>query len=237
MDTSSQADGDSASSNVWLGLQRLTVLASIVVLALTAVVSVVSYFRLPANVAIHWGMSTDPNLFVPRMVAVSLFPAIGVVMFAVLAIAPRLDSLGDNLNASRNAFDTTVIWLLSLNLLVFATVILWNQGVVLGGGQPLVTRVSAFATGAFLIVIAGKMPAVEPNHVFGIRTPWTLSDDSVWETTHERAVPALRFAGVFTLIAAFVPSMVVALVLMSGPLMIAVGYLFYVSYREANAPT
>lgn len=54
---------------------------------------------------------------------------------------------------------------------------------------------SAFL-GLFFIIFGNYLPKVSPNHVVGIRLPWTLNNTENWRKTH-------RFAGWIFLSAAF----------------------------------
>ena len=46
------------------------------------------------------------------------------------------------------------------------------------------SRVVPLGMGILFIALGNVLPRVEPNWFVGIRTPWTLSSDSVWRKTH-----------------------------------------------------
>jgi uncharacterized membrane protein len=46
-----------------------------------------------------------------------------------------------------------------------------------------------------LVVIGNVLPRARPNWLFGIRTPWTLSSDRVWERTHRLGGVTFVIAG------------------------------------------
>ncbi len=43
------------------------------------------------------------------------------------------------------------------------------------------------------------MPKMRRNWLMGIRTPWTLSDERVWDKTHRFAGPLFMLGGLITL--------------------------------------
>jgi uncharacterized membrane protein len=47
------------------------------------------------------------------------------------------------------------------------------------------------------------------NWFIGIRTPWTMSSDKVWDKTHKIGGKLFKIAGVFTLLAIFFESFAV----------------------------
>ena len=64
-----------------------------------------------------------------------------------------------------------------------------------------VIRPVATATGALLLMVGNFLGKARQNAVFGIRTPWTLADASIWDRTH-RFTGRAMFAGGLVLIAA-----------------------------------
>ena len=69
------------------------------------------------------------------------------------------------------------------------------------------------------------------NWFVGIRTPWTLSSEEVWDKTHEIGGRLFKVCGVLALGGVLVGGWM-ALLLTVAPVMAAVMYLFYYSYVE-----
>ena len=65
----------------------------------------------------------------------------------------------------------------------------------------------------------------------GIRTPWTLSSEEVWERTHEAGGRLLKLCGVLAF-AGLLARGWLALLLTVAPLLVSVVYLTYFSYSE-----
>ncbi len=52
-------------------------------------------------------------------------------------------------------------------------------------GWPIaVGRVVPIAIGGLFLLLGRLLPRFRSNFFFGIRTPWTLSSDAVWQRTH-----------------------------------------------------
>ena len=47
-----------------------------------------------------------------------------------------------------------------------------------------------------LAVLGNYLPKTRYNYVMGVRTPWTLSDERVWDQTHRLAGPLMMAGGV-----------------------------------------
>ncbi len=49
------------------------------------------------------------------------------------------------------------------------------------------------------------MPQLRPNFFMGIRSPWALSDDTVWRKTHRAGGVTFCIGGIVFIITAFLP--------------------------------
>ena len=81
-----------------------------------------------------------------------------------------------------------------------------------------------------LIVMGNVLPRARPNWMFGIRTPWTLSNDRVWERTHRVGGYLMLGAGVVILAAAVVAPGPVSVFLFLGAVTVSVAGSILYSY-------
>ena len=72
------------------------------------------------------------------------------------------------------------------------------------GYQVAVSRLVPALVGVLFVVIGNVMPRMRPNWWFGVRTPWTLSNDRVWARTHRLAGFSMTAAGLVMIASAFV---------------------------------
>ena len=68
------------------------------------------------------------------------------------------------------------------------------------------------------------------NWFIGIKTPWTLSSDKVWDKTHKLGAKLFRLIAAFVLIGMFFPDQ--GMILFLIPLIIMVFWLYIYSYIE-----
>lgn len=147
--------------------------------------------RLPAQVAIHWGVDGQPNGWAGPLEAALLMPAIAIVIGLVFLAVPRIDPRRESWDLHGSTY-----WLLVNFVLCFLMTI---HVVVLGSalGWPLpVNRLVALGVGLLFLVLGNVMPRIRPNWFVGIRTPWTLSNDRVWRETHRIGGVCLVLAGI-----------------------------------------
>lgn len=172
--------------NRWLGF---------VVALLAAGFSLWAYPRLPATVPTHWNFRGDPDGYSSRLLAAILLPVILFVMTLVVQVLPKIDPKARNYPKFRGTY-----WLLMNGILVLFGVL---HVIVLanGLGAPVpVGRVIPAALGLLLLLLGNYLGRVEPNWFLGIRTPWTLTSDTVWRKTHRTAGWLFVLGGVFLIV-------------------------------------
>jgi uncharacterized membrane protein len=191
----------------WFGL---------VIAALAVAVSIWAYSQLPPTVATHWNVRGAPDGFSSRAVAVSIMPLVILGLTGLFNVLPRLDPRRENYTK----FIATY-WLIANAVILF---ILIGHGMIVatGLGYPVkVDRFMPIGVGLLFIVLGNYLTRVEPNWFVGIRTPWTLSSDTVWRKTH-RTGGWLMVLGGFAIAAsvflpqdAFLPLLIAAVLIMA----------------------
>ena len=161
--------------------------------------SLAVYRRLPETMAVHWDIDGNPNGWMSRAFGASFGPVFILVLWQLMRVLPRIDPRRPNYDRFGDAYDTIVAAVL---LLVLAT-----HGIVLAvalGYDVSVSRLVPALVGALFLVIGNVMPRMRPNWWFGVRTPWTLSNDRVWTRTHRLAGFSMTAAGLVSIASALV---------------------------------
>ena len=113
-------------------------------------------------------------------------------------------------------------------LYIYLISIFWNLGFSFNMGKIL-----APALGILFYYIGVLLEKAKRNWFIGIRTPWTLSDDSVWEKTHKIGGKLFKIAGLIALLSVLLPARILYLTLV--PALAASLFLVvysYFKYRE-----
>ena len=56
-----------------------------------------------------------------------------------------------------------------------------------GVEEPAIFQLLSVSVALMIVVLGNLMSTLRPNYFVGIRTPWTLEDESVWKSTHRLA--------------------------------------------------
>ncbi len=127
---------------------------------------------------VHFGLN-GPDNYQPAAVALWTFPALAVAVTALFAALPALMRRTGRLERSQGAYQTVWLTVLMVLALTEASVIAAALGAV-----PDPQRLVMGGVGALLIVMGNLMGKIRYNFVFGVRTPWTLANERVWDKTH-----------------------------------------------------
>ena len=175
----------------WFGL---------VIAVVAAGISVWAYPQLPPTVATHWNVRGVADGFSSRLMAVSIMPVVIIAMTGVFNVLPRLDPRRANYTKFIGTY-----WLIANAVILF---ILIGHGMIVatGLGYPVkIGRTMPIGVGLLFIVLGNYLTRVEPNWFVGIRTPWTLSSDTVWRKTHRTGGWLMVLGGIVIAACAFFP--------------------------------
>ncbi len=164
--------------------------------------SVAVYSRLPDPMATHWDINGTPNGFSSRLVGAFLLPVMALAIWGFMRGLPYIDPRRANYAKFQGTYDLVINAVITLLAVVHVAVI----GRALGWPMPDTARLAAVIVGTMTLIMGNVMPRARPNWWFGIRTPWTLSSDSVWMKTHRVGGYMMTAAGVVSLLSVFLPA-------------------------------
>lgn len=168
----------------------------LVFIAAMLVFSAAVYSRLPDPMVIHWNAAGEPDGYGSRLFGTFLLPAVILFVWGLLLVIPKVDPRRANIEQFRDAYDTLIIVVVGVTCLL--------QVAILGSalGWPIqVGRLVPIAIGGLFIVLGVLLPRFRSNFFLGIRTPWTLSSETVWARTHRVGGVVMSAVGLLLVIA------------------------------------
>jgi uncharacterized membrane protein len=173
-------------------------IAPLIVVASILITAIV-YPRLPQTIPTHWNMSGHVDGYGTRTWGAWTMPAFLILLWAMIRWLPSIDPRGENYARFSGAFEAIIIMIM---LFIFAV-----QMVLLAAalGQPIdMQRLAPAGMGLLLLGVGNLLPRAKPNWFVGIRTPWTLSNDRVWEKTHRVGGYFIVAGGALTVLTAII---------------------------------
>ena len=174
-------------------------LAPLLILAAVAF-SVAVWSRLPTRMPVHWDLHGEVNGYGSRAQGALFLPAVMLGLWLLMRFLPRIDPRRANYAKFADTYDLLVNSLGALFAVMHVALI----GAALGWPVSM-ERVAPTLIGLQFIILGNALPRARPNWWFGIRTPWTLSNDRVWARTHRVGGYLLAAAGVVLLVTAAFP--------------------------------
>jgi uncharacterized membrane protein len=188
-------------------------------------VGIYLYPDMPEKMASHWNARGEVDGYMQKGWALFLMPGITVLLYLMYLLIPRIDPLKKNIEKFRPYFD----WFILLMIVFLAYIHGLSIATNLGYKFNMTTMILP-ALGVLFIYIGFLVEHAKRNWFIGIRTPWTLSDDRVWEKTHRLGGTLFKIAGVLVFLSFLFES--VALWIVLGSALIAGLYPVVFSYFE-----
>ena len=174
-------------------------------LAADLTASLALFGRLPERAPVHWNFHGDVDGYGPRWLLLLFGPPLLVFLWALFAALPGIDpksraaakvALPDAPPAEQGSRDAVFSIALCLVAVLHVVALLEASRVVAARG-----RLFALALSGLMLLMGNVLGRVRPNFFVGIRTPWTLADDTVWRRTHRLAGKTFFAGGLLSLAA------------------------------------
>jgi uncharacterized membrane protein len=186
------------------------------------------YPTLPDRIPTHWNISGKVDGWGDKTWATFLTPMMMVVFLGMFAILPSLSPRHFEVDTFRSTY-------LYIMVLITALFFYMNVVILMATWQSIQEGPKTFDIGRALIggiflffaLLGNVMGKVRKNFYIGIRVPWTLASDRVWNDTHRLAawvMVAVGILGFLLVIAGVHPLVAVGLLL--GSMLIPVVYSF-----------
>jgi uncharacterized membrane protein len=185
---------------------------------------------MPEQMASHWNSQGEVDGYMPRFWGLFLMPIVLAGMYALFVTIPKIDPLKHNIQKFMNYYEGFIVLIIAFMFYVHSLTLLWALGVRFD-----MLTMMAPALGLLFYYIGILTPKAKRNWFIGIRTPWTLSSDRVWNKTHKIAGKLFKACGVIVVFSVLLPDY--ALWLIMGPILFTAVYTIvysYVEYQKRN---
>src|SRR3989344_3441543 len=212
-------------------MRKRTLTILVFLILVTVAGTAIVYPMLPERIATHWNATGTPDGFSSRIWGAWLMPLLLAALIGLFAVLPRIDPLKKNYPAFQGMYDIFVIAIVAFMVFVQGLTIAFNLGYAVPFSAAMLVGISLL-----FIVIGRLLPGLKPNWFMGIRTPWTLCSETVWEKTHAIGGKLFVVAGVASFLGAFLSGAWPIYVMLGTLLPASLGMVVYsyVAYRSEN---
>lgn len=178
---------------------KTTLIISTILIVIAIIAGVVLWKQLPDQMASHWNANDEVNGYISKTWGVFLMPLVTLGMLALFLIVPSIDPLKANIAKFRESFNLFIVLIIAFMLYIHGLTLAWSLGFT---NFRMSTAMLPFM-GVLFIAVGFMLRKAKRNFFIGIRTPWTLSSDSVWDKTHQLGSILFMASGVLAIIGGF----------------------------------
>ncbi|NSW80720.1 MAG: DUF1648 domain-containing protein [Chthonomonadetes bacterium] len=148
------------------------------------------YPSLPERVPTHWNWKGEVDGWSSKPVGAFLLPGLTAVLWLVLLALPWLSPRGFKIEPFLSTYNLIVVMVLALMGYIHAVAL--HAAI-----HPRLDVSRALFGGVFLLFagIGLLLGRVKRNFWVGVRTPWTLASEVVWDRTHRLTARLYALAG------------------------------------------
>ena len=168
--------------------------------------------KVPERLPTHFNIHGEADDYSSKALALLVLPATNILVYFIMLLIPRIDPRRKNYEQFSVSYQNIrlVVHLFFVAIFIYvSSAILYNRTLYM----------NAFLAGVmlFLALLGNYMRTVRSNWFFGIRTPWTLSNDVVWRKTNELGGRIMFYSGLLLAVSVlFLPEIAGAVVVGVG---------------------
>ena len=192
---------------------------SLAILLLSFIVGAFAYAYLPDIIPTHWNAQGEVDGYMDKFWGLFMLPIISVGLFALFVYIPKFEPRKINLESFKDYYQGILLVTIGFLFYIYILTIL----AALGYSFNMVQMIApAFATIFYYMGVV--LEKTKSNFFVGIRTPWTISDETVWEKTHKVGGKLFKASGIIAFFGAFFKE--IAFILIIVPILAVSEYVF-----------
>ncbi len=156
-------------------------LTSIAIIAVPCIYLIRIWHEMPAVVPTHWNIHGEIDGYGSKLELALIALLIPILTYLAFLIFPYIDPKGKLKNMGGKYKKLQLLLVLVMSILAFF--------ILHSSKNQSLTNLNyvTLAIGLLYIVLGNYFKTIRANYFIGIRTPWTLEDETVWKKTHKLA--------------------------------------------------
>lgn len=135
--------------------------------------------QLPENIPMHWNINGEIDRYGDKAELILIPFILPFLVYIIFLVAPiidpknRLNKMGKKLQSLK--------FLMTTFMTVLALIIIYSAK----NESMLNPNYLVLFVGVLYIILGNYFKTIKANYFIGIRTPWTLENETVWNETHK----------------------------------------------------
>ena len=179
--------------------------------------------QLPESIPTHFNLAGEADSYSSKSTAAYLVAGLNLFIYALMLITPKLDPKGKIMNMGGKYYSLRLIMQLFLAAISAYIVYAGHMGEIQNPNLLMVI------IGISLALLGNYFQVLRQNYFIGIKTPWTLENETVWNKTHKLGGILWVIGGILISITAFFitntkPFMIIGGILLAIMTLVPVAY-------------
>lgn len=202
------------------------------IISLSFIIAIYLYPQMPDKMASHWNTQGQVDGYMSRFWGLFLMPIISIGLLFLFILITKIDPLKENIKKFRKYFDGFIVLMIAFLFYVYLLTVFWNLGLRFNMAQLMIPALGILFYYCGILVENAKR-----NWFIGIRTPWTLSSEAVWDKTHKIGGKLFKIAGIITFLVIFFPKYAIFFVIISVISVVVYPIVYsYFEYQKQTSP-
>lgn len=154
------------------------------------------YPDLPEQIPIRWDVNWNISDWADKYV-IFILGAIPILLLILFSLLPKIDPKGKNYEKHKKAY-----FIMIMVIELFLIIMVWITIAASLNIKMNMKLILPSLFGILFIILGNYLPIIKSNYFFGIRNPWTLSNETVWRKTHRIGGYVFAIMGVIMFILA-----------------------------------
>jgi uncharacterized membrane protein len=206
-------------------INKIYIIFPVILILISFVIAIYFYPIMPPQMATHWGITSQPDGYSPKAFGLFFMPVLSVFLFLILISLPKIDPYKKNFNQFKKYFQNFINLIFAFLFFLYLVTIVWNLGITFNLIQIISPGFAAIFYYAGVLTSHAKR-----NWFVGIRTPWTMSSELVWDKTHKLGGKLFKAVGLISLLSLIFPALSIYFILI--PILFVTIFVFAYSYIE-----
>lgn len=182
----------------------------IILIVLSLLGTLLVFDRLPDKVPGHFNIKGEVDRYDNKGVLI-FTGSLPLIIYLLMVFLPKIDPKKSSYLKHKKAYKMTQVI-----IIIFFIMIQWIMIMVALGFNINVGMVVRIGVGILFIVIGNFMSQIRQNYFFGIKTPWTLANETVWKKTHRAGAFSFLIGGLILIASSFTYGTIAAISLISA---------------------
>lgn len=159
------------------------------------------YHMLPDTIPTHWNVYGEIDGYGHKSIIYIIYGVCWFMLFS-FEVFSKIDPNKNNYEKFSRVYEIFKVLIIALFIFLLEYMLL----TINGSPVPPIEKLMPVSMGVMFIILGNYTPKIKQNYYFGIKCPWTLDNEVVWNKTHRFGGIVFVIMGLVWIVSAFLPS-------------------------------